>query len=134
MRGSEHMLSEEQSSLLNRLIIAEKYFGKVYSVHVDAAKQLYEEGDYDSCKEVLDVFPTQEQLLDELIHKLEGKSIYKTIIEVQHGGCTNKFTKIKMISSLITHVCIECEHPKSDLRYSYLLPWLYNQLSKELYN
>jgi len=48
MRGSEHMLSEEQSSLLNRLIIAEKYFGKVYSVHVDAAKQLYEEGDYDS--------------------------------------------------------------------------------------
>jgi hypothetical protein len=128
------MLSEEQASLLNRLIIAEKYFSKRYPNKLIAAQRFYNQENYGCCKELLDELPTQEQMMDELIHRLEGKSIYKTIIEVQRGGCTNKFTKIKMISSLITHVCIECEKDGSDQQYSYLLPWLYDQLSKELYN
>lgn len=128
------MLSVEQERILNRLLIAEKYFSKAYPNIIKQANAFYEEGSIGYCEDVLNRLPTQEQLLDELIEKLKGKSIYKTIIEVQSGKCTNKFVRIKMISSLITHVCIECEKDKSDLRYYYLLPWLYDQLSKEMYN
>jgi hypothetical protein len=128
------MLSEEQANLLNRLLIVEKYFIKSNPILVYTAKEFYEEGDYESCKKVLNDFPTQEQLLDELILKLEGKSIHKAIKEVQSGAAVNQFTKVKVISSLITHVCIECKRKNSNLKYSYLLPWLYDQLSKELYN
>ena len=127
------MLTEEQANLLNRLLVAERYFIKSAPVTVHTAKVFYEEGNYDGCKTMLNNLPTQEQLLDELIEELKGKSIYKAIKEIQSGYQVNKFTKIKVISSLITHVCIDCEHEDSDLKYSYLLPWLYDQLSIGMY-
>ena len=117
--------------LLNRLLAYEQYFSHSHGDKIDLAKSLFLENKLDECKEILDTFPTQEILLGQLVEKLKGKSVYKTLTQILEGRCENKATEMKGLFSLGTHIAIECEKDNSE--YGLLLPYVYEKLGELIF-
>ena len=118
--------------LLGRLIEAEKYFSnEKYQATVRLARELYERGQSDLCKIELDKLPSKEQLLRNLVQKLEGKSVYKTLKKIQEGKVESDLVTLKGLLSLGTHIVIECEHGNSE--YRILLHSLLEKASEIVY-
>jgi len=119
--------------LLNRLCEAEKYFTEdVYLSTVTHARELFEYGDLDLCEKELEKLPSSDQLLDGLVKKLEGKSVYRTLKKILEGKAENNLVTAKGLSSLLTHVLIECE--KGNNRYKVLIPKITEKLNEIIYN
>ena len=121
-----------RTELTSRLLLAEKWFtGTRYHNVLYAAQVFYLSDHLELCEEELNKFPSFEQLLEKLVSKLKGKSVYKTIMRIQEGSAANDYTTLKGLSSLLTHVTIEME--KGNKEYGILLPTLLEKISDLVY-
>lgn len=77
--------------------------------------------------EILSKLPTEIQLLEALVEKLRGKSVFNNLKKIIRGESVDPVNHAIGISSLITHVLIECKNNKE---YKMLLPDLYTKLGK----
>lgn len=117
------------NELFSKLVRAEKYMlESQYQPHVYRARMLFEEGNFEECSRVLDCLPTEKQLLDSLVEKLEGKSVHKTLVKIAKNECKNNFELLKGLYSLSTHVIIEAEQGHRE--YLLLLPQLYTRIGE----
>ena len=80
---------------------------------------------------MLDRLPTRDQLFESLLTKLKGKSVYKTLRQIHEKTEVSDLTKLKGISSLITHCIIEIEGGRKE--FGMLLPTLLEKLSELIY-
>jgi len=120
------------NQLRNRLAIVEKYFtGEHHRTAVSLATKSFNEGKYKACWEMCSRLPTKESLLIQLIEKLKGKSIYKTLKKIHKDESVGACTKLKGLSSLITHTVIEMENGGKE--YGLLLPSLVEKIQALLY-
>ena len=120
--------------LLGRLCEAHKYFAKKeeYSDVVKLAQELFERGQFDSCENELSKLPSSAELLGNLVKKLKGKSICKTLKKIQEGTIENDLLTAKGLSSLLTHIIIEVEQGNSE--YRVLVPIVIEKLNEVTYN
>jgi len=126
--------------LMVRLHEAAKYFTKKeYIGIVECAQELFELGHFNLCEKELVKLPDNTQLLGYLVEKLgpqkgrpKGKSIYKTLKKLIEGKVENDLITAKGLSSLLTHVIIECEH--GNVEYKVLMPNILEKLSEISYN
>ena len=97
---------------------------------IDEALEFFHERKMKEMQAKLDELPSQEDLLAELLEKLKGKSVHKTLKKVLEGKSDNVFTELKGLFSLGTHIAIECE---KDSRFGILLPMVYEKISERLW-
>lgn len=113
--------------ITNKLSEIERHFKNTrYGTLVKDAVALYYQGRYADLDEMLKKFPTKDEMLEELIEKLKGKSIYTTLKKIGKGTATSDWTKFKGLSSLLTHVAIEAE--RGNTEYKYLLVDIYERI------
>ena len=77
---------------------------------------------------VLKKFPTEIQLLESLVEKLRGKSVFSNLKKIIRGESIDNVNHAVGISSLMTHVLIEIKQGNKE--YKILLPDLYSKLGK----
>lgn len=112
----------KKKKLQNRLEESKKFFvGEKYKTCISLASMFLGQGNIGSCEETLNKLPSKDQLLERLVSKLKGKSVYKTLKQI-HEKDVDGLTKLKGISSLITHCVIEMQDGKRE--YGMLLPLL----------
>lgn len=117
--------------LLKRLCEAEKYFiGTRFERCVKEALRAYD-NDESAASEALNKLPTKEQLLQQLIEKLKGKSVYQTLRKIDAGRNTPE-DFLKAMFSLGTHIVIECQQGNKE--YRILLPLIQEQIGELIYN
>jgi len=118
--------------IIDRLLRAEKYFGDSSYEHiVREAKIKYHNDCFAECENILDKFPTEKQLLEKLMNKLKGKSVYTTLKGIQEGKIKDNYTKLKGLSSMLTHVIIET---KVNPEYKILIPFVVNKINELSYH
>jgi hypothetical protein len=123
----------QKEQLANLLKEAKKYFtSEKYTTLVSLADNLLAQGNLDGCKEMLDRLPTRDMLLESLVAKLKGKSVYKTLEQIHESKDISVATKLKGLSSLVTHALIEIE--KGNVEYKILLPALLETESQLIKN
>ena len=123
----------DNMDLFCKLQRAEKYFVKEkFKLIVSSARELFEKGLFDSCAVNLDKLPSDEEVLSSLVKKLKGKSVYKTLKRLQENKMGNDVVTAKCLSSLLTHVIIECEHGNNE--FALLIPGILEKLSETVYN
>lgn len=117
--------------MLSKLVEAEVIFtGTVHEKTVDAAFAEYETGDNKATLRLLNQLPSQETLLRELIEKLKGKSVYKTLKHMDESNMDSAEESVKGLFSLGTHIVIECEKGRREFRM--LLPLVYDKIGELL--
>ena len=70
-------------------------------------------------------------MLEQLLEKLKGKSVHKTLSRIVQGKTKNKFENLKGWLSLGTHSAIECEQGNTEFRA--VLFEIYEKLGKLLF-
>jgi len=116
-------MSVMDKTLQKRLIEARRFFSSDKYKTVLSLASLYLDQDRpEACKEQLDRLPTKDDLLERLVKKLEGKSVYKTLRQIHENKGVDTLTKMKGLSSLVTHCIIEMQ--SSGTEYGFLLPSL----------
>lgn len=70
------------------------------------------------------------QLMESLLQKLQGKSVYRTLSEVTSGKGRNKCRELIGLTSLLTHCLIECEQGNSE--YLVLVEFVNTQIQLHL--
>ena len=119
--------------ILAKLTLAEKHFtSKEFKPIVEAAREAYKLGLEGKCTHELGRLPTAEKLLDALIEKLKGKSVFKTLKQIQEGKTSDAITSMTGLSSLMTHVLIEMKQGRRE--YGLLIPYIYERLGKMVYS
>jgi len=108
------------------LRITREYIGTKYEPLVDEATAAYVSGDYQKIDEVVKKFPDDIYLLETLVNKLEGKSVYTNLQLLLEGKETSTEQAIISTASLITHVAIDLKEGNKE--YRRLLPSLYAKL------
>ena len=123
-----------EQNFISRILEVEKYFAKSqrYSSIVRDIMKLYEAREFELCKKDLRNLPTKEQLLKELVEKLKGKSVWKTLKLLQEGHVEKGYVAAKGLSSLLTHIIIECEAGNTE--YGMLIPVVLDKLNEMVYS
>jgi hypothetical protein len=112
-----------KENLQIRLTEAGIFFtGEKYKTSLSLASHLFEQNRLAACKVILDNLPTKDELLETLVAKLKGKSIYKTLRRIHENKDVDSLTKVKGLSSLVTHCVIEMQAGGTE--YGMLLPIL----------
>jgi hypothetical protein len=115
--------------VLQEIHRAHKYFTKSeFSPILESAEQAWESNDLEGCRTALGRLPSSDELLESLLKRLRGKSVFKTIQRMDEE--TDSLKTSIGLSSLITHVLIES---KSNPEYKSLLHPLLEKLSGLLY-
>jgi len=123
----------DNKELLNKLILFEKYYlGSKYEKKVKLAIMYYDMGKLNLCEKELASLPGQAELLEALVLKLKGKSVYRTLKQIQEGRVENNLVTLKGLSSLLTHIVIECEHGATE--YKILIPLIVEKISEISYD
>ncbi len=118
---------------MNRPEILKKY-EQVFEIYKDpvSRSKIAEAEDYllkkqfDLAEKVLTPFKTEEQLLNALEEKLNGKPIHKTLKKIRNGVVENKSQLLKGLFSLGTHAMIEVESGKTE--YSYIAKRIHEKI------
>jgi len=119
-------------SLIKRLTDAKREFkGSRFEPIVNKALEFYCIGDFEQSSLLLEELPRREKLLEELIKKLEGKSVYKTLEKISKKKTENEWETLKGLFSLGTHICIELE--KGNLEYRGVLADVYERIGRMMY-
>jgi hypothetical protein len=114
--------------LLSKLLEAIQYFlDSKYKNVVEEACKAWEGSDYASCEAILSKLPSSDVLLKGLVEKLRGKSVYTNLERVQSKDGELDWQALKVVSSLLTHVIIECERGNTEFRV--LIPVLLEKLN-----
>lgn len=120
------------SDLLSRLLEAECNFkGTTYQPIVDRAQEFFNENRVDEAIKVLCQLPSEAELLKNLIEKLKGKSVYKTLKRMDEGKIRSNAEALKGLFSLGTHIVIECEQGRGE--YRALLPVIHERIGELVY-
>ena len=98
-----------------------------YNHLIDDVIKAYIHEDVEKLDESIKRFPTYKQLLETLISKLKGKSVYTNLTKIFKGENVVKEDKAIAISSLITHCLIEM---KTNREYRMLIPDLHKKLGE----
>ena len=121
-----------QNQLLSSLVLAEKYFVRdKFRTQVALARRKFSAGSYRACEDIVRLLPTTDSLMHELMEKLKGKSIFRTLKKIHENTDVGPLVKLKGFSSLITHTIIEMEQGKTE--YGLLLPLLLEKEQELLY-
>jgi hypothetical protein len=119
-------------SLIKRLTNAKREFkGSRFESVVNRALEFYCIGDFERSSLLLEELPRREKLLGELIEKLEGKPVYKTLEKISKGRSENEWETLKGLFSLGTHICIELE--KGNYEYRGVLADVYERIGRIMY-
>ena len=102
-----------------------KYAGTQYSSLVEQAMAAYINDDYKKLDEIIATLPDEIALLETLMTKLEGKSVYTNLQRLLEGKETSVEQELISTASLIVHTGIEIKENKE---YKCLLPDLYKKL------
>ena len=73
---------------------------------------------------------TDSQLLEELFKKIEKKSVGTNIRKIAEGKIASKYQYLKTMSSLLTHIFIECE--QNNTEYMLLVESTLNKIYEHL--
>lgn len=114
------------TEILDKLVKYETYLKESrYQPFVQRARTLYNENNLTAAEEVLTNLPTEKFLLESIVEKLKGKSVYKAL---QRGlkESTQSPEFLKGLFSLGTHILIECEQGNTE--YRMLLPMVYTRI------
>ena len=103
-----------------------KWAGTKYQPLVEKAMEAYVNDDYKTLDATIAGLPDELQLLEKLVNKLEGKSVYTNLKKLLENKETSSVEQ-ELIStaSLIVHAGIELKENKE---YKFLLPDLYKKL------
>jgi len=125
-------MAEEIQKLLGRLGQAEQDFkGSKYQRRVEEALMCYQRGAYARVGEILSRLPSSVKLLETLMQKLKGKSVYKTLVKLAKGKTLCPHENLKGLFSLGTHISIELEH--GNLEYAVLARDVHSRIGAILY-
>ena len=97
-----------------------------YSNAVREADRYFQRGEIGLCLANLGRLPSAKELLAELVEKLKGKSVHKTLERAKRNG-SKGLVELKALSSLMTHAAIECEQGR--LEYRLLIPLLLERIN-----
>lgn len=104
------------------------YFrGTKYQNILESAQRAAAAGKYKGAQLILGSLPSDDQLLAQLIEKLKGKSVATTLERIRKGEVKEGYTAMKGLSSLLTHVLIECE--KGSIEFRKLIPIILEKLN-----
>ncbi len=118
--------------LLKKIQEAEKNFnGTSFESVVKEAWSQFSSNKTNGAEELLDKLPTPQSLLKNLIEKLQGKPVYKTLRKINEGTATSTNEMLKGLFSLSTHIVIECQHGNPE--YKMLLPILHTKIGELIY-
>lgn len=119
----------KKKKLLNRIEEAKKYFSsEKYDTCISLASRFLEQNSLNACENTLNKLPTKDLLLESLVTKLKGKSVYKTLKQIHENKDMDNLTKVKGLSSLITHCIIEMQSGSKE--FGFLLPILLEKESE----
>ena len=102
-----------------------KFDGSKFTSEVNEMIQAFKKGDDKAFEAAFAKLPTDIQLYDQIIERVKGKSVEKNLkatIKVTKKDITEQLIAV---SSLMTHVAIECKRNKE---YRALLPDLHNKI------
>jgi hypothetical protein len=120
------------TELLSHLMEAQHNFkDTVYQPLVDQAEEYFSNDMIDEACKTLCKLPSEAELLKDLIEKLKGKSVYKTLKKMDEGKSKSDIESLKGLFSLGTHIVIECEKGKGE--YRSLLPLIHERISELVY-
>jgi len=104
-----------------KLLEVQIYFSKssIYKDLVEKAIELHSEEKIEECEAILSSLPTEEVMMEELIEKLKGKSVYRNLKRITSGGEIDKHDLMKGLHSLATHIIIEIQHGAVEYRLLY---------------
>jgi len=119
-------MSHNQDTL-RKLEEAKVFFANTQYGHiVREATRYFERNELGLCLTQLGRLPSAKVLLDQLVEKLKGKSVHKTLERAKRNGNTG-LVELKALSSLLTHATIECEQGR--LEYKRLIPLLLERIN-----
>jgi len=119
-------MSKVESKYSNKVLEIIKYFQDTqYNVHIDDVIRTYVHGDMNEFNKCVAKFPTDFQLLENLVLKLKGKSVYTNLNKILKNENVVKEDQAIALSSLLTHCLIEI---KTNKEYKMLLSDLYKRL------
>lgn len=120
-------------AVYNKLDKAKKYFNNTsYSASVVLADSFCRINSFSEATKILNTLPGETELLNTLVEKLKGKSVYKTLKQIESGAIVEGPQFIKGLFSLGTHVAIEVHNGNKE--YSMLYSVIYEKLGEVLYN
>jgi len=111
----------------NKIILElnRKYVGTKYEKLVERASAAYILDDYKKLDKIIASFPNMITLLEKLITKLKGKSVYINLEKLLERKDTSVEQELISMASLIVHTGIEMKENKE---YKFLLPDMYTKL------
>ena len=121
--------------ILTQLAEAELFRNTIYNGILEQALVAYAEGRPGDCEQALNSLPTKKELLENLLKKLVGKPVHKTLAKLNEGSLDmsqNPELVLKALFSLGTHTCIECE--QGNREYKVLLPVIYEKIGAIIFS
>jgi hypothetical protein len=113
------------------LRLTKTFDGTKYDIILKEVVQAYIEDDFKKLEEHLNKFPTDIQMLGSIVEKVKGKSVERNIKIAINSGTSNVVETLIAVSSLMTHVAIEC---KQNREFRALLPDLHNKLGELIHH
>lgn len=114
-------ISPQKKQLLQRLIEVESCAGlaKRYQIQIATAQKHFDKHNLEECSKILEQIPTADTLYQALLKTLRGKHLYRTLRQIDEGRPLAHYTKLKALTSLLTHIFIEIE--KGNTEYELLV-------------
>jgi len=100
---------------------------KSFGIDISLAEAHWASGNREACEIVLNRIPTIESLSAELLEKLRGKRVFKTLKQINEGKDLDRMLKLKALSSFFTHAVIECEQGRPE--FEILLPQILESIT-----
>ena len=124
-------MSSSPDTLLRKLQEAEVFFTNTQYGHVvkEAARYL-QRGEEGLCLVQLGRLPSAKALLAELVEKLKGKSVHKTLERAKRNG-EDKVLAALAVSSLMTHAILEIK--QGQLEYRLLLNTMLSEINNRVF-
>ncbi len=95
----------------------EVYMHSRYASKIAEAEQLMCHNEFKAAEIVMDSLPSREELIEELNLKLKDKPFMQSMRKVMAGEEDNEYAKLKALSSMVTHIAIECEQGRDEYRF-----------------
>ena len=79
-------------------------------------KTLVENNQREEAMQVMEESFDKDTMMALLLERLRGKSVHKTLKKVIKGTCESQLDHVKGLTSLCTHIIIECQHGHNEYR------------------
>lgn len=89
------------------------------------------EGHNNEATAILNTLSSKEQVLARVMDIIKDKPVFVTLRKIMDGRTTGRYEILKGLSSLFTHVAIECE--KGSVEYAEILKDIHSLLGEKLY-